>query len=74
MEKNVGHVDKLVRLIFALIFFIMGMLYNPLWIAVSLVLMMTAVFGTCGLYKPFGINTCHSKKAKKASDKKQVKK
>ena len=57
MEKNVGHVDKLVRLIFALVFFIMGMLYNPLWIALSLALMITAVFGTCGLYSVFGINT-----------------
>ncbi|RMF06997.1 DUF2892 domain-containing protein [Candidatus Woesearchaeota archaeon] len=64
-ERNVGSIDRLVRLIFSLVFFIMGMLYQPLWLAVSVVLLLTAVFGACPCYSLLGINTCEVRRSRK---------
>jgi hypothetical protein len=63
-EKNVGDVDKAVRVVVALAAFYAfgtGMVGAPLSYIVALVgiaMMGTAIFGTCGLYSILGINTC----------------
>lgn len=70
MVKNIGPTDKIVRIIVGLILLIVGLLSLfgvPLialggwaWLVglIGLVLIVTAFYGYCPAYKPFGINTC----------------
>jgi hypothetical protein len=59
--KNVGSIDKFVRIVLGIallsMFFLLesGMKYVGL---LGIVLIMTGLFNFCGLYKIFGINTC----------------
>ncbi|MDP3443664.1 MAG: DUF2892 domain-containing protein [Ignavibacteria bacterium] len=60
MKKNVGQLDRLVRIVFgvvllSLFFFIEG---NLKWISLlGVVLILTGTINFCPLYLPFGINT-----------------
>lgn len=63
MKKNMGNVDKAIRIIIALavgaLFFagiIQGLLAIILMV-VAVVFLLTSFVGTCPLYLPFGIST-----------------
>jgi hypothetical protein len=68
MAKNVGGVDRLIRAVVgaALIYYAMSNLPGaenlmvPAGI-VGFVLILTAIFGFCPAYLPFGIKTCKTK-------------
>lgn len=65
MKKNVGTIDKLIRIVLALVFFSFYFLLegNLKFIAViGLVPLMTAMFSFCPLYTLIGFNTCKLKK------------
>ncbi len=63
MEMNVGSVDRLIRLLLASGLFYLGLfLYNGSALGIGLVvaggvLLATALFGFCGLYRLLGIHT-----------------
>jgi hypothetical protein len=64
MKTNMGGVDKIIRLIIALIIGILiltelvsGTLAIVLGI-VAVVFVLTSLIGFCGLYAVFGFNTC----------------
>ena len=62
MEKNIGIIDGIIRIILAIIFFIVGSLKvdgTPRLILyiLSLIMVVTTTFGFCFLYKIFGIST-----------------
>lgn len=68
MNKNMGNIDKVVRIIIAII---IGALYftdiisgtlGTLLVALAGIFILTSAIGVCPLYLPFGINTCPSKK------------
>jgi hypothetical protein len=68
MKKNMGMVDKIIRLVIAAI---IGVLYftNVITGTLGIVLLvaagifvMTSLIGFCGLYTILGIKTCPSKK------------
>ncbi len=68
MKKNVGSTDKAVRIILAIILAILyftnvvtGTL-GIIFLVLAAVLLLTSFIGFCGLYAPFGINTCSNKK------------
>ena len=61
MECNVGPVDKIVRLVLALVFAYLGYAYSMWFYLLTLVLVVTAATGFCLLYKPLKINTCKKK-------------
>ena len=67
LERNVGTVDRVLRVIvgvvlLATIFLIEG---SAQWIGlVGLVPLFTGLFGTCPLYRLFGISTCPATAAK----------
>ena len=63
MECNVGKTDKTIRLIAGALIFLLGLVFKNWWGLLGVVLVLTAIFGRCGLYVPFGINT--TKPAKK---------
>lgn len=63
-QKNVGSVDKVVRILLAIILVVLaatGVLTGTLMYVAYIgaaVLVLTSVFSFCGLYTIFGINTC----------------
>jgi hypothetical protein len=65
-EKNVGKTDQIIRIILGLLIMLSSLLLMPITnyivALIGLILVLTGVFGTCGLYKVFGINTCKVKK------------
>jgi hypothetical protein len=68
MKKNMGSIDKIIRLIFAAVIvylFVTGLISGTLGLVLlvfSLVFVVTSLTGVCPLYTIFGINTCSIKK------------
>jgi hypothetical protein len=64
MKKNVGQLDKVIRIGFGVISAIFGLILNfwPLYLLAG-ALIITAFTGFCGLYTLFGLSTCPRKKA-----------
>jgi hypothetical protein len=61
--KNVGGVDRMIRLISGIVLFIFSItalegLYQFLLVMFSLMLLGTGIFGFCGIYQLIGISTC----------------
>ena len=69
MTKNVGNLDKIIRIILALVatffaytnYFELAWLEYALW-AVAIILLLTALTSKCPLFSLLGINTCKVKK------------
>jgi len=68
MKKNMGGVDKLIRLIVAAIFvalYLLGLVSGTLGIlllVVATIFVLTSSISSCPLYLPFGINTIRQEK------------
>ncbi|NIN01606.1 MAG: DUF2892 domain-containing protein [candidate division Zixibacteria bacterium] len=61
MKPNVGATDRIIRLILGVIIIVVGVIFNSWWGLVGVVIFLTGLLGRCGLYLPFGINTCKVK-------------
>ena len=72
MGQNVGMADRIVRIILAVVFIILALIYSPWWFIPAVIALVTGIVGWCGLYALFGWNTCpvEAKPAKKAPAKK----
>ena len=61
MEKNVGGIDRTVRIVAGLVvlslFFVLDPSYRA-WALVGLVPLLTGLIGWCPAYLPFGIRSC----------------
>lgn len=62
MTKNVGGIDRLLRIVIGLAL-IAGFFLNPdgayRWLyLIGIAPLLTGLLGTCGLYSLLGINTC----------------
>jgi hypothetical protein len=64
MKKNMGSIDKVIRILIAIVFAILfftgkvsGVL-GYILLALGGVFVFTSIIGTCPLYLPFGIKTC----------------
>ena len=68
MKKNMGSMDKLVRIIVAIVLIVLftaGKISGTTGIvllALSGIFVLTSFISFCPLYLPFGINTCKNKK------------
>ncbi|PKP36581.1 MAG: DUF2892 domain-containing protein [Bacteroidetes bacterium HGW-Bacteroidetes-15] len=62
MKKNVGTIDKVIRIILGLGIAAAGYYYQSWWGLLAIIPLATALFGTCGLYSLVGISTCATKK------------
>ncbi|MFM1878292.1 MAG: hypothetical protein RLZZ241_1158 [Bacteroidota bacterium] len=68
MTKNMGSTDKIIRLIVAVLVAILyynGTIDGTLGIVLLVlagVFVLTSLISFCPLYKPFGINTCTTKR------------
>jgi len=57
MTKNIGKVDKVVRLVLAIAIAVLGIVFKSWLGLIAIVPLATALVGTCPLYLPFGIST-----------------
>lgn len=65
MKKNVGGIDRAVRIIAGLIvlslFFVLGDTYRW-WALIGAVPLLTGLIGWCPAYLPFGFRTCSTRR------------
>lgn len=54
---NVGKTDKIIRVILGAVIIIAGFLLKSWLGIIGIILILTAVFGRCGFYLPFKIDT-----------------
>ena len=57
MKKNVGHIDKIIRIILAIIIAALGFYYQSWWGLLALIPLVTVFTSFCGLYPILRINT-----------------
>ena len=57
MKKNIGSVDKIIRIILGVVIIAYGVIESSWWGLVGLVPLLTAFMGFCPLYAPFKIST-----------------
>ena len=55
---NVGGIDRILRAVIGLALIAFGVVYGNYWWILGLVVLGTAVFSFCGLYKVLGVSTC----------------
>ncbi len=62
MKKNVGSVDKTIRIILGLVILIVGIVAKSWLGLIGLIPLITGLIGWCPAYLPFGISTtCETK-------------
>lgn len=65
MKKNVGSIDRAVRIIVGVIVVGLGIYNHAWWGVLGIIPLFTASIRSCPLYMPFGISTCKTKEAGK---------
>ncbi len=61
MKKNVGRIDRGIRLVLALVILALGLIFQSWWGLLGLILLFTAIVNWCPAYLPFGISTYKAK-------------
>ncbi len=59
--KNVGSLDRILRLVAGLGILAAGLVLKSWWGLAGLVPLLTAAIGFCPAYLPFGLSTCRKK-------------
>jgi Protein of unknown function (DUF2892) len=72
MQKNVGQIDKMIRIVIGIAVIVLGIINQSWWGAVGLVPLLTAFIGFCPLYTVLNISTgescsCNEKPGKNSS-------
>lgn len=63
MKKNIGTIDKIIRIIIAIIIAALGFYYQSWWGLLALIPLFTVFTSFCVLYPILGINTRKEKSA-----------
>jgi len=58
MKKNIGSIDKILRVLIAIILIAYGVINQSLLGLIGLIPLLTASLGICPLYSIIGISTC----------------
>lgn len=61
MKKNIGSLDRIIRIILGLAILGAGYYYESWFGLIGLVPLFTAAINWCPLYLPCGLNTCKKK-------------
>lgn len=61
MNRNVGGIDRIVRIVAGLALIAWAVLGGPVWAWIGIVPLATGVIGWCPAYLPFGIKTCKTR-------------
>ncbi len=59
MNKNLGKIDRILRVLVGLIIIVIGAMNNSLLGAIGLIPILTAVIAWCPAYVPFKLSTCN---------------
>jgi len=62
MKKNVGSMDRTIRILVELIILAAGIIFKSWWGLLGIIPLFTGLIGWCGLYSPLGISTVKSSK------------
>lgn len=62
MTKNVGNIDKILRVTIGALLIIGALMGYGAWMWIGVIPLVTGVMGTCVLYSLFGISTCSMQK------------
>ena len=57
MKKNMGSLDKNIRLIFGIAIIVLGFLFNSWWGLIGIIPIITSISSFCPFYLPFKMNT-----------------
>lgn len=57
MKKNVGNIDRTIRIVFGLVIIAVGIIFKSWWGAIGLVPLLTGLTNFCPLYLPIKIST-----------------
>ncbi|WP_372974222.1 DUF2892 domain-containing protein [Muriicola sp.] len=64
MKKNMGALDKVIRVVIALVaaalvyYDVVGGMYSYILLTITAIFLLTSLVGFCPLYGLFGLNTC----------------
>ncbi|SDN87485.1 Protein of unknown function [Lutimaribacter pacificus] len=58
MTKNVGNIDRIVRVVIGVLLIIGALMGYGWWMWIGVVPLATGLMGSCLLYSLLGINTC----------------
>lgn len=58
MKKNMGNVDRSIRVVIGIVLLALGVMYHAWWGAIGLIPLATAAIGFCPLYTVLGLKTC----------------
>jgi len=58
MKRNVGKIDRIVRIVIGAGMIAAGVFFESWWGAIGIVPIITAAIGWCPAYLPLGISTC----------------
>jgi hypothetical protein len=58
MRKNVGTIDRILRIVAGVAILGAGVYYNSWWGLIGLVPLATGLLSTCPAYMPLGLSTC----------------
>jgi len=67
MKANVGTADKIFRVIIGIVLIVLSFVVamstalKIILLVLGIIMLLTALFGFCCLYVPFGISTCKKK-------------
>ena len=69
MKKNVGVVDRIIRIILGVVLIGLGLYFQGSWglaamivlVVVGLIVLITGIIGYCGIYSMFKISTLNKK-------------
>jgi hypothetical protein len=61
MKKNVGGVDRVVRVVAGIALIAWAIAGGPVWAWIGVLPVLTGSLGYCPAYVPFGISTCGKK-------------
>lgn len=62
MKKNVGEIDKNIRLVLGVIIIALGIYFESWFGVIGIIPILTATINWCPIYAPFGLSTCSIKK------------
>jgi sulfite exporter TauE/SafE len=61
MNKNVGNVDRAVRVVAGVAIIAAGLYFKSWWGVVGAVPLLTGIVRWCPVYLPFGLSTCRTR-------------
>lgn len=62
MQKNVGGIDKIARIVVGIALIVWAIAGGPVWAWIGLLPLATGLLGWCPAYTLLGIKTCQTKK------------